>query len=83
MSDKLDKMNEERKAEPRWDLVNELYEWCDKGVVEIAEKKEMNFIEAARLRDQIKFLKSSDHSLSSSNDLINIKNSLDNIRELI
>ncbi len=32
---------------------------------------------------QIKFLKSSDHSLSSSNDLINIKNSLDNIRELI
>ena len=32
---------------------------------------------------QIKFLKSSDHSLSSSADLINIKNSLDNIRELI
>ena len=32
---------------------------------------------------QIKFLKSSDHSLSNSNDLINIKNSLDNIRELI
>ena len=32
---------------------------------------------------QIKFLKSSDHSLSSSDDLINIKNSLDNIRELI
>ncbi len=32
---------------------------------------------------QIKFLKSSDHSLSSSSDLINIKNSLDNIRELI
>ena len=32
---------------------------------------------------QIKFLKSSDHSLSSSADLINIKNSLDNIRVLI
>ena len=32
---------------------------------------------------QIKFLKSSNHSLSSSADLINIKNSLDNIRELI
>ena len=32
---------------------------------------------------QIKFLKSSDHSLSSATDLINIKNSLDNIRELI
>ena len=32
---------------------------------------------------QIKFLKSSDHSLSSSADLINIKNSLDNIRALI
>ena len=32
---------------------------------------------------QIKFLKSSDHSLSSSDDLINIKNSLDNIRVLI
>ena len=32
---------------------------------------------------QIKFLKSSDHSLSSSSDLINITNSLDNIRELI
>ena len=32
---------------------------------------------------QIKFLKSSDHSLSSSADLINIKNSLDNIRLLI
>ena len=32
---------------------------------------------------QIKFLKSSDHSLSSSTDLINIKNSLDNIRVLI
>ncbi|MDC0192367.1 alpha/beta hydrolase [Alphaproteobacteria bacterium] len=32
---------------------------------------------------QIKFLKSSDHSLSSSADLKNIKNSLDNIRELI
>ena len=32
---------------------------------------------------QIKFLKSSDHSLSSSADLINIKNSLDNIRILI
>ncbi|MDC0037148.1 alpha/beta hydrolase [Alphaproteobacteria bacterium] len=32
---------------------------------------------------QIKFLKSSDHSLSSSADLINIKNSLDNIRELV
>ena len=32
---------------------------------------------------QIKFLKSSDHSLSSSDDLKNIKNSLDNIRELI
>ena len=32
---------------------------------------------------QIKFLKSSNHSLSSSADLINIKNSLDNIRVLI
>ena len=32
---------------------------------------------------QIKFLKSSDHRLSSSADLINIKNSLDNIRVLI
>ena len=32
---------------------------------------------------QIKFLKSSDHSLSSTTDLINIKNSLDNIRVLI
>ena len=32
---------------------------------------------------QIKFLKSSDHSLSSSADLINIENSLDNIRVLI
>ncbi len=32
---------------------------------------------------QIKFLKSSDHSLSKSSDLINIKSSLDNIRELI
>ena len=32
---------------------------------------------------QIKFLKSSDHSLSSSADLINIKNSLDNIQLLI
>ena len=32
---------------------------------------------------QIKFLKSSDHSLSSSDDLKNIKNSLDNIRVLI
>ena len=32
---------------------------------------------------QIKFLKSSDHSLSSSDDLKNIKNSLDNIRALI
>jgi len=32
---------------------------------------------------QIKFLKSSDHSLSSRTDLINIKDSLDNIRELI
>ena len=32
---------------------------------------------------QIKFLKSSDHSLSKSSDLISIKNSLDNIRELI
>ena len=32
---------------------------------------------------QIKFLKSSDHSLSSSADLINIKNSLDNILVLI
>ena len=32
---------------------------------------------------QIKFLKSSDHSLSSSDDLINIKNSLDNIRVFI
>ena len=32
---------------------------------------------------QIKFLKSSDHSLSSSADLINIKNSLDNIQVLI
>ena len=32
---------------------------------------------------QIKFLKSSDHSLSSSADLINIKNSLDNIRVFI
>ena len=32
---------------------------------------------------QIKFLKSSDHSLSSATDLINIKNSLDNIRVLI
>ncbi len=32
---------------------------------------------------QIKFLKSSDHSLSKPSDLISIKNSLDNIRELI
>ena len=32
---------------------------------------------------QIRFLKSSDHSLSSSSDLINIKNSLDNIRKII
>ena len=32
---------------------------------------------------QIKFLKSSDHSLSKSSDLINIKSSLDNMRELI
>ena len=32
---------------------------------------------------QIKFLKSSDHSLSSSDDLKNIKSSLDNIRVLI
>jgi hypothetical protein len=40
-----DKMDEDRRSNPRWDLVNELYDWCDKGVQDIAEKKEMNFVE--------------------------------------
>ena len=30
---------------PRWDMVNELYDYIDDGIVKISEKNKMNFIE--------------------------------------
>ena len=30
---------------PRWDMVNELYDYIDEGIVKISEKNKMNFIE--------------------------------------
>tara|TARA_B110000263_G_C14785105_1_gene275023 strand:- start:116 stop:361 length:246 start_codon:yes stop_codon:yes gene_type:complete len=37
--------SEKNRTDPRWDIVNELYDWCDKGVVDIGEKNNMNFVE--------------------------------------
>ena len=36
---------EHKRADPRWDVINELYDKIDDSLVEMAEKKEMNFME--------------------------------------
>ena len=39
-------MSEEpEKKDPRWDVINELYDYIDNGIVDISEKNKMNFIE--------------------------------------
>ena len=39
-------MSEEpERKDPRWDIINELYDYIDNGIVDISEKNKMNFIE--------------------------------------
>ena len=39
-------MSEEpEKKDPRWDVINELYDYIDNGIVDISQKNKMNFIE--------------------------------------
>ena len=39
-------MSEEpERKDPRWDIINELYDYMDEGIVKISEKNKMNFIE--------------------------------------
>jgi flagellar motor component MotA len=35
----------QERTNPRWDVVNELYDYVDKGIVDIGEKHKMNFVE--------------------------------------
>ena len=39
MSEELEKVN------PRWDIINQLYDAIDNDIVDISEKNKMNFIE--------------------------------------
>jgi len=36
---------EEPKINPRWDLINELYDAVDNNIVDLGNKNEMNFVE--------------------------------------
>ena len=38
-------VKESKRADPRWDIINELYDKIDDDLVDMAEKKEMNFME--------------------------------------
>ena len=42
--EKLEETKEE-KINPRWDLINELYDAVDNSIVELGNKNEMNFVE--------------------------------------
>ena len=37
--------DEPEKKDPRWDVINELYDYIDNGIVDISQKNKMNFIE--------------------------------------
>ena len=37
--------DEPDRKDPRWDVINELYDYIDNGIVDISEKNKMNFIE--------------------------------------
>ena len=37
--------DEPDKKDPRWDVINELYDYIDNGIVDISQKNKMNFIE--------------------------------------
>jgi hypothetical protein len=40
-----EKEEKEEKINPRWDLINELYDAVDKDIVELGNKNQMNFVE--------------------------------------
>ena len=45
MNKKKKIMSEDKRIDPRWEIVNELYDYIDKGITELGTKNEMNFIE--------------------------------------
>ena len=45
MADTKPKEESEDRKNPRWDIDNELYDYVDKGIVDLGEKHKMNFVE--------------------------------------